>query len=76
MAAGLVSRSGKDVGWREESTKTEYYKQQAQAIEAKTIPGWLSLDRQEMIGQVLTPPTPDDIDAKFNGKAIVEHYSR
>ena len=69
-------KEGDAIGWREGSTKTEYYKQQAQAIEAKTIPGWLSLDKQKMIGQVLTPPTPDDIDAKFNGKAIVEYYSR
>ena len=69
-------KEGDAIGWREGSTKTEYYKQQAQAIEAKTISGWLSLDKQNMLGQVLTLPTPDDIDAKFNGKAIVEYYSR
>lgn len=69
-------KEGDAIGWREGSTKTEYYKQQAQAIEAKTISSWLSLDKQKMTGQVLTLPTPDDIDAKFNGKAIVEYYSR
>ena len=69
-------KEGDAIGWREGSTKTEYYKQQAQTIEAKTVSGWLSLDKQNMLGQVLTLPTPDDIDAKFNGKAIVEYYSR
>ena len=69
-------KEGDAIGWREASTKTEYYKQQAQAIEAKTVSGWLSLDKPKMIGQILTTPTPHDVDAKFNGKAIVEHYSR
>jgi len=37
---------------------------------------WLSLDRQNLVGQVLSLPTPDDIDAKFDGKSIVGFYSR
>lgn len=69
-------KEGDNIGWREASTKTEYYKQQAQAIEAKAVSGWLSLDKQNMVGQIITMPTPGDVDAKFNGKAIVEFYSR
>ncbi len=47
-----------------------------QDIEAKTVLNWLSLDRENMAGQVLTLPTPEEIDARFDGKAIVEYYSR
>ncbi len=69
-------KEGDTISWREGSTKTEYYKQLLQSIEAKTVLSWLSLDRQQLVGQVLSLPTPDDIDAKFEGKTIVEYYSR
>ena len=69
-------KEGDKVGWRAESTKDEYYKQLMESIETRTVLNWLNLDRQNMVGEVLTLPTPEDIDAKFDGKAIVEHYSR
>ena len=69
-------KEGDTVGWREGSTKTEYYKQLVEDIESKTVLNWLSLDRQNMIGQILSLPTPEEVDAKFDGKAIVEYYSR
>jgi small subunit ribosomal protein S4 len=69
-------KEGDTIGWREGSSKTEYYKQLVEDIEAKTVLNWLSLDRQTMVGQVLSLPTPEEIDAKFDGKAIVEYYSR
>ena len=69
-------KEGDTISWREESTKTEYYKQLVQSIEAKSVLSWLSLEKQTLVGQVLSLPTPDDIEAKFNGKAIVEYYSR
>ncbi len=69
-------KEGDTIGWREGSTKTEYYKQLVEDIESKTVLNWLSLDRQNMVGQVLSLPTPEEVDAKFDGKAIVEYYSR
>jgi len=69
-------KEGDTIGWREASQKSEYYKQLIQDIEAKTVLNWLSLDRQNLVGQVLTLPTPEEIDARFDGKAIVEYYSR
>ena len=58
------------------STKTEYYKQLVESIQAKTVANWLSLDRQNLVGRALSLPTPDDIGATFDEKAIVEYYSR
>ncbi len=64
------------ISWKESSTKTEYYKQLVEDIGAKSVVSWLSLDKQNLVSQVLSLPTPDDVDAKFDGKAIVEYYSR
>jgi len=69
-------KEGDTISWREGSNKTEYYKQLAQDIESKTVLNWLSLDRQKLEGQVLSLPTPEEVDARFDGKAIVEYYSR
>jgi len=69
-------KEGDTIGWREGSKNTEYYKQLTQSIGSKTTLSWLSLDSSNMVGQVLSLPTPDEIDSRFDGKAIVEHYSR
>ena len=69
-------KEGDTIGWRKESTKSEYCKQLAQTIEAKVVPEWLSLDKKKLVGQVVSLPTPEDIEAQFDGKTIVEHYSR
>ena len=69
-------KEGDTIAWRENSQKSEYYKQLLEDIESKAVLNWLSLDRQNLVGQVLTMPTPEEIDARFDGKAIVEYYSR
>jgi ribosomal protein S4 len=69
-------KEGDTIAWREGSQKSEYYKQLLADIEAKTVLNWLSLDRQNLVGQVLSLPTPEEVGAKFDGKAIVEYYSR
>jgi len=69
-------KEGDTISWKERSTKTEYYKQLVPSIESKVIPSWLSLDEEKLIGQVLSLPTPDDIEAKFEWQSIVEYYSR
>ena len=72
----LLVKSGDVVKWREASRKTEYYKRVAEEIEEKSIPNWLSLDKESMTGRVLNLPGKDDIEAGFNMKAIVGYYSR
>lgn len=69
-------KEGDTIGWREGSVKTKYYKQLTQSIEGRSVVSWLSLDRQKLIGQVTSMPTPEEADAKFDGKTIVEYYSR
>ncbi len=69
-------KEGDTISWKEEKTKTEYYKQLTESIKSKTVLGWLSLDKENLVGQVISLPTPDDIETKFEGKSIVEYYSR
>jgi len=75
IASSLV-KEGDTIRWRESSTKTEYYKQLLESIQAKSVPTWLSLNRETMVAQVVSLPVPDETGAKFNGKAVVEYYSR
>lgn len=69
-------KEGDAIGWREGSRKTEYFKTLAENIEGKTVLAWLSLDRQNLVGQVLAMPTPEQIGATFDAKAVTEYYSR
>jgi small subunit ribosomal protein S4 len=69
-------KEGDTIGWREGSRKTEYFKTVAASIEARTVQNWLSLDRQNLVGQVISLPTPEQIGATFDAKAITEYYSR
>ena len=72
----IIVKEGDTIAWKENSKKTEYYKQLLEDIEGKSIPGWLNLNRQTLEGQIVSMPTPDDIGAEFDGQAVVEYYSR
>ena len=74
--SSCLINEGDTIAWRERSTKSEYYKQRLQSIGGQAIPGWLSLDKQKLVGQVLSLPTPDDVEAKFDIASVVEFYSR
>ena len=69
-------KDGDTISWDKASAKNEYYKQLVASIESKSVPSWLSLDKDNLVGQVLSLPTPEDIGAKFEAKTIVEYYSR
>lgn len=72
----FLVKVGDSIGWREAAKKTEYYKTMVEKIQGKIVPSWLNLDKENMVGKVLSLPTRDDVEAKFNEKAIVEYYSR
>jgi small subunit ribosomal protein S4 len=69
-------KPGDTISWKPASQKSEYYKAMLERVESKVLPNWLSLDRQTMVGQVISLPAPAEVNAKFSGKAIVEYYSR
>lgn len=70
-------KEGDTISWRSGSTKTECYKQLLETIKSRTIANWLSLNRENLTGQVISLPTPEDVaDVKFKAQSIVEYYSR
>jgi small subunit ribosomal protein S4 len=64
------------ISFREGSKKTEYYKTLVEGIKAKTVPTWLNLDRENIVGKVMTLPSADTLETKFEPTNIVEWYSR
>lgn len=69
-------KEGDNVGWTSSSTKTEYFKGLIPHMEGKIVPGWLTVDKDAMVGRIVSLPSPTEVGAKFSGKAIVEYYSR
>jgi small subunit ribosomal protein S4 len=67
---------GDVIKWREGSKKTEYFKTLVEGIKAKTVPAWLSLDRENLVGKVESLPSSDVLEAKFEPTSVVEWYSR
>jgi small subunit ribosomal protein S4 len=74
--SSCLVKEGDTITWHQGSIKNEYYKQRMQSIGGQAVPGWLSLDKQKLIGQVLSLPTPDDVETKFDVASVVEYYSR
>ncbi|MBI2849507.1 MAG: 30S ribosomal protein S4 [Chloroflexi bacterium] len=72
----ILVKEGDSIGWVISSTKSEYFKMVLAGIEAKSVVSWLTLDRQNLVGRAISLPTPDEIGAEFDSKAIVEYYSR
>ena len=71
-----IVRSGDVIKWQEASKKTECHQRLVEKIRGRATPGWLSLDEEKMTGRILTLPDKDDIDPIFDGKTVVEYYSR
>ncbi|MCP4538585.1 MAG: 30S ribosomal protein S4 [Chloroflexi bacterium] len=61
---------------REGSRKRNYFKERAELLDEGSVPHWLSLDSNAMVGRVLQLPAREDIAAELNEQLIVEYYSR
>lgn len=61
---------------RPQSQQKTYFKERAQVIGDRSVPGWLSLDVRDMSGKVLSLPSREEIDSSINENLIVEYYSR
>jgi small subunit ribosomal protein S4 len=64
------------ITWKEGSSKTVPYQMAAQEIESKLIPGWLSLNQDNLSGQVVSAPLRGDIETAIDERLIVAFYSR
>jgi small subunit ribosomal protein S4 len=71
-----IVREGEVIGWTEDSRKSAYFKLVTEGRAGKIVPAWLSLERAQMVGRVVSLPTPGDVEAKFDVASVVEYYSR
>jgi len=69
-------RPGDVVSWRERARGTELYKRADEAIGRQLVPNWISLDAENLSGQMLTLPDRNEMDVKFDDKALVAYYTR
>lgn len=58
------------------SKDNEYFKTIQEVLSKKTVPRWLDLDTEQMVGRVLSLPSREDIDTPVNEALVVEYYSR
>jgi len=60
----------------ERSTKLDYFQDVRSTLENVTTPEWLSLDTENMRGEMVTLPAREQIDVSVREQLIVEFYSR
>ncbi|MDY6893698.1 MAG: 30S ribosomal protein S4 [Chloroflexota bacterium] len=71
-----IVKPGDMIGWAESSTKSELYQSAASEIGSKVIPTWLSLNQDNLSGQVLAEPTRGEIETTIDERLVVAYYSR
>ena len=69
-------RVGDVISWKESLKRTDYFKERTDGIPKRPIPTWLSLNQDEMTGQVVTMPANEDLQQSIDSRLIVEFYSR
>ena len=69
-------RVGDVIGWKENIKPTDFYKGRIEGVPKRPVPRWLSLNQDDMAGQVTSLPGDEDLQETINSRLIVEFYSR
>ncbi|MBE6584103.1 MAG: 30S ribosomal protein S4 [Ruminococcaceae bacterium] len=72
----LLVKPGDVIAVKEASRDSAKIKALAEALESKTAPKWLDVDKTNLTAKVVSFPARDDIDFDFNEQLIVELYSK
>ena len=72
----FIVRAGNRVELREGSREIARIVGALEALESKSVPGWLELDAENFTGVVKALPTREDITMPIQEQLIVELYSR
>ena len=72
----ILVRSGDVIAVAENFKKSEKCKALAEALETKTSPKWLEVDKANFVAKVVALPEREDIDFPFEEQLIVELYSK
>jgi len=69
-------KAGDEIRVRDTSKKVERILNALATSEHRTLPPWLSVDREQLVGKVVGEPSRNDIDQTIQEQLIVEYYSR
>ncbi len=72
----ILVKPGDVIAVKEGSRSSAKFKALAEALESKTAPKWLDVDKTNLQAKVVSFPARDDIDFEFNEQLIVELYSK
>ncbi len=72
----MLVKQGDVISFKESATKKGFYPGVAEKVEGASIPGWLTLDRENLKGTVASLPHKGDSEIFFDEKLVVEFYSR
>jgi small subunit ribosomal protein S4 len=76
MTPSIVLKPGAKVVVREKSQKIARITGALEALEGRSVPQWLEIDKDSYAGTVKGMPTRDDITLPIQEQLIVELYSR
>jgi small subunit ribosomal protein S4 len=68
--------AGDTIAWKESLKRTDFFKEHTEGLPKRMVPTWLSLNQDDMIGQVISLPADEDLQQDINSRLIVEYYSR
>ncbi|MGI6684239.1 MAG: 30S ribosomal protein S4 [Bacillota bacterium] len=72
----FMVRVGEQVGISEASRKSPKFEEISELAAHKTVPAWLEMDKDALVGKVVALPEREDIDVPIQEHLIVELYSR
>ena len=70
------ARVGDEIAWKESVKSTDFFKERTDGIPKRPVPAWLTFDRSEMSGRVMSLPANEDLTQTIDSRLIVEFYSR
>ena len=72
----ILVKPGDVIAVKETSRASAKFKALAEALESKTAPKWLDVDKANLSAKVVAFPAREDIDFPFEEQLIVELYSK
>ena len=72
----ILVKPGDVISVKESSRDSAKIKALAEALESKTAPKWLDVDKTKLSAKVVALPQRDDVDFEINEQLIVEFYSK
>ena len=72
----FLVKEGQVITVKEGSRKSPKFEAIAASIAHRNPPGWLDLDKENLVGKVVALPKREDIDLPINERLIIELYSR